>query len=50
MIPSEYGSTAPTWLKSSRSRWETTMRPPSYTSARSSARASSLSLANCTDS
>src|SRR5579864_5765941 len=50
MIPSEYASTAPTSEKSLRSRTETTMRPPSRICARSSARASSFSFANSTDS
>ena len=31
MIPSEYGSSAPTSAKSARTRYETTSRPPSYT-------------------
>ena len=44
MIPSEYGSTAPTSLKSLRTRYDTSSRPPSYSCARSSARASSLSF------
>src|SRR5919198_944892 len=48
MIPSLYGSAAPTSEKSVRSRYETTSAPPSYTCARSSARARSFSLANCT--
>src|SRR2546423_1009260 len=48
MIPSEYGSAAPTWGKSVRKRYETTMRPPSYTFARSSARAGSFGFANRT--
>ena len=48
MIPSEYGSAAPTSAKSSRSRYETTSPPPAYTCARSSARASSFSFANWT--
>src|SRR5437868_5635733 len=48
MIPSEYGSSAPAAAKSSRNRHETTRRPPANSSARSSARASSFSFANCT--
>ena len=48
MIPSEYGSVAPTASKSPRRRCETTISPPSSTCARSSARASSLSFANWT--
>src|SRR5581483_4089105 len=48
MIPSEYGSSAPTSSKSLRTRYETTRRPPSNSCARSSARASSFSFANCT--
>ncbi len=48
MIPSLYGSAAPTSAKSPRRRYETTSAPPSYTCARSSARASSFSFANWT--
>ena len=48
MIPSEYGSVAPTASKSSRTRCDTTISPPSSTWARSSARARSLSFANWT--
>ncbi len=44
MIPSEYGSAAPTSAKSVRRRYETTIRPPSSTRARSRARASQLQL------
>ena len=50
MIPSEYGSAAPTSPKSVRRRCDETIRPPSSTRARSRARASSLSFANSTDS
>src|SRR5579862_3734679 len=50
MIPSEYASGAPTSVKSLRSKTDTTMRPPSRICAPSSARASSFSFANSTDS
>ena len=48
MIPSEYGSVAPTASKSPRTRCDTTISPPSSTCARSRARASSFSFANWT--
>src|SRR6266545_1263708 len=48
MIPSAYSSPTPSSVKSLRTRWVMTSRPPSYNSARSSALARSLSFASTT--